>query len=133
MTERDPLCMAPAFREASEYSFMEYIYGFLIPFRTEQEEGTNFDEAAVERVFEQSDLRFIEKALRGNARVRVFANSNDFLLGPDDRAWLRDVLGEHAYFFDDGGHLGNLHRGRVQEAIRSIVERAGEEAEAIEE
>ena len=132
LTPRDPLRMAPAFREASEYSFMEYLYGFLLPYYAEQIPEVTLDDAGAAWIFERSDLRSLEPSLRSNERVRVFANANDFLLGPDDRTWLQSVLGERAFFFDEGGHLGNLHRDAVQEVIRSIVVQANEEVAPVE-
>jgi ABC-type transporter lipoprotein component MlaA len=129
-TRRSPFQMAPAFREAAEYSFIEYIYGFVLPYYAEREPGIQLDEAGARLLFEQCDLRSIEDALRTNDSVRYFANENDFLLRPEDIAWAKDVFGERATFFPAGGHLGNLHRKDVQEAIRAVVERAENEAAA---
>jgi ABC-type transporter lipoprotein component MlaA len=123
-TKRSLTRRAPAFREASEYSFMEYVYGFVLPYLAEQELGIAFDESGAKTLFERCDLRAIESGLRANERVRVFANENDFLLRPEDIEWLKSVLGERAHFFPAGGHLGNLHRKSIQEAIKSVVEAA---------
>lgn len=126
-TERSLLCRSSAFREASEYSYMEYMYAFMLPYLAERNLGIGFDDAGAKTVFERCDLHSVESGLRKNDRVRIFANENDFLLRPEDIEWLKSVLGERAHFFPAGGHLGNLHRKAIQEAIKSVVEQAAPE------
>jgi ABC-type transporter lipoprotein component MlaA len=126
-TKRRLLRQAPAYREASEYSFLEYMYAFVLRSLAKRDPSFTFDEAGARRMFEQCDLRAVEAGLRANDRVRLFANENDFLLRPEDLTWLRDVLGDRATFFPAGGHLGNLHRKAIQEVIHGIVEAADEE------
>lgn len=123
-TPRGKLRRAPAFREISEYSFLEYMYAFVLPYYARRDPRISFDEAGARTMFADCDLRSIESALESNDRVRVFVNENDFVLRPEDLAWLRDHLGDRAKVFPAGGHLGNLHRKAIQEAIRSTVEEA---------
>jgi pimeloyl-ACP methyl ester carboxylesterase len=50
--------------------------------------------------------------------VRVIANRNDFLLGPDDAAWLKSTFsGKKLTIFPNGGHLGNLSSPPMRAAI----------------
>jgi len=121
LTPRSRLRRAPAFREASEYSFLEYMYAFVLPYYAEHDPRLTFDEAGARRLFEDCDLRAIAGPLEANERVRLFANENDFLLRPEDLEWLRAHLGERAQIFPAGGHLGNLHRKSIQEAIERVV------------
>ncbi|MBI5433168.1 MAG: VacJ family lipoprotein [Planctomycetes bacterium] len=123
-TPRSRLRRAPAFCEASEYSYMEYMYAFALPYLATKDLGISFDEAGGRTIFSRCDLRAIEAGLASNDRVRVFANENDFLLRPEDLEWLKSVLGERARFFPAGGHLGNLHRKSIQAAIQSVVDDA---------
>lgn len=123
-TKRSPWCMAPAFREASEYSYLEYVYAFLLPFYAAREPDIEVDEAGARRLFERADLRSVARGLAANDRVRTFANENDFLLREEDVAWLRETLDERLVLFPAGGHLGNLHR----DAIRDVIERTVQEA-----
>jgi pimeloyl-ACP methyl ester carboxylesterase len=123
-TKRSSMRRAPAFREASEYSFMEYMYAFVLRDLADHDPEFTFDETGANRMFELCDLRKVEAGLSANDRVRLFANANDFLLSPDDIEWLQQVLGERAHFFPAGGHLGNLHRKEIQEVIHGIVEEA---------
>ena len=126
-TPRSKLRRAPAFREASEYSFLEYMYAFVLPYYAERDPRLSFDEAGAQQLFADCDLRSIAAELEANERVRLFANENDFLLRPEDLDWLREHLGDRAHFFPAGGHLGNLHRKAIQDVIEGIVEEAAEE------
>ncbi len=133
-TPRERLHRAPAFREASEYSYLEYVYAFVLPYYAEhaQDSGAErlpairLDEAGARALFEQSDLRSVEAGLAANERVRLFANENDFLLRAEDLDWLRATLGERVTLFPAGGHLGNLHREAIQEVIADTVRQAVE-------
>ena len=78
----------------------------------------DFTDEGADRMFELCDLRSIESALRERDDVVFFSNENDFLLRPEDIAWARSTFGERCYFFSTGGHLGNLHRDDIQDAIR---------------
>ncbi|TAJ02289.1 MAG: VacJ family lipoprotein [Planctomycetota bacterium] len=120
-TKRSRLRMAPAFAEASEYSFLEYLYGFALPYYAKRGIGVTLDEAGARKLFEECDLHAIADGLRGNERVLLFANLNDFLLRPEDPQFLRETLGSRANFFPAGGHLGNLHREAIQQIIRERV------------
>lgn len=115
---------APAFREASEYSYMEYMHAFVLPYYSRHEPGISFDDAGARTMFERCDLHSIAEGLRTNDKVRLFANENDFLLRPEDVAWLKELLGDRARFFPAGGHLGNLHRKTIQEIIESTATKA---------
>jgi len=66
---------------------------------------------------EAAGLRAIGTELRRDPAVRVIANRDDFVLRPEDAAWLTDVLGDRLRLFERGGHLGNLHREAVRRAI----------------
>jgi ABC-type transporter lipoprotein component MlaA/pimeloyl-ACP methyl ester carboxylesterase len=117
---------APAFREASEYSYLEYVYAFLLPYYAGREPRIGFDEAGARTLFADCDLRAIGTELAANPKVRVFANENDFLLRPEDITWLRERLGERAHFFPAGGHVGNLHREEIQDVItEGLAEASG--------
>ena len=129
-TPRSKLRRAPAFREASEYSYLEYMYAFVLPYYAEGDTGITFDEAGALRLFADCDLRSIAAELAANERVRLFTNENDFLLRPADLVWLREHLGERVHVFPAGGHLGNLHRKAIQEVIEGIVEAVAEQAPA---
>jgi hypothetical protein len=129
-TPRSLLRRAPAFREASEYSFLEYMYAFVLPYYAKHDPRISFDDAGARQMFDDCDLRSIATSLAANPRVRLFANENDFLLRPADLAWLREYLGDRAHLFPAGGHLGNLHRKAIQELIQGVVADCAEEERA---
>ena len=57
-------------------------------------------------------------SLRSNRKVRVISNRNDFLLGPEDEAWLKSTFrGKKLTMFSNGGHLGNLSSPPMRAAI----------------
>lgn len=121
LTPRSRWHKAPAFQEAAEYSFMEYVYAFLLPYYAQHAAGIGFDEAGARTLMERSALTSMTAGLRANPAVRVFTNANDFLLRPGDLEWLRSTLGERLTVFPDGGHLGNLYREYIRAEIGSTI------------
>jgi hypothetical protein len=96
------------------YSYSEYLYGFVLPYYRDRLKRL----ASAEELVAQNDLHAIAAPLRGNPRLRVFANRNDFLTSGEDIDWLTELVGrERVAFFPSGGHLGNLHQPEVQDAI----------------
>lgn len=117
-TPRERFARSPAYEEIADYSYEEYLYAFVLPYLRDRLGIVG----SVDELVAANDLRSIESALRANGRIRHFANSNDFLTSDADEAWLVDVLGrEHVHFFPAGGHLGNLHRPAVQDAIMDAI------------
>jgi len=105
----------PVSREILEYSFMEYLYAFGLPYYREHlpDEIESADD-----ILERSTLQSIAEPLRRNERIRVVSSANDFLVTPKDVDWLCDLLGaENVYMDERGGHMGNLWEPRIQEAV----------------
>jgi ABC-type transporter lipoprotein component MlaA len=114
LTPRSALQRWAAYEEIADYGYGEYLYGFLLPYYRDRLGLL----ASEEELARANDLHAIEAPLRGNPRLRVFANRNDFLTSSEDIDWLTELVGrEHTAFFPTGGHLGNLHRPEVQRAI----------------
>lgn len=122
LTRRSRLHMAPAFREASEYSYMEYFYAFVLPYFAERDRDVTFDMDGARLLFKRSSLRSVGDALGANERVRVFTNENDFLLRPEEVEWLRERLGSRLTLSAEGGHLGNLYREYLQSVIGALMD-----------
>ena len=117
-TRRSSLERWAAYEEISDYSYAEYLYGFVLPYyRDRLGLQTTADE-----LVRENDLHAIAEPLRGNPRLRVFANRNDFLTSNEDIEWLTELVGpERVAFFPTGGHLGNLDEPAVQGAIMDSI------------
>jgi hypothetical protein len=114
LTQRGNFRRWAAYEEIADYSYSEYLYGFVLPFYRDHLKLL----ATSEDLARQNDLRSIEAPLRGSSKLRVFANRNDFLTGDEDIDWLTEWVGpERVAFFPTGGHLGNLHQPAVQGMI----------------
>ncbi len=119
LTERRPLQRLPAYKEIGDYSFTMYMYAFVLPYQRDRLRTV----ASAEELLAQNDLRWIAEPLRGNPKLRVFANKNDFLTSDEDVAWLTAQVGtERTRFFPTGGHVGNLYRPEVQAEVMGSLE-----------
>jgi ABC-type transporter lipoprotein component MlaA len=99
--------------EVNHSSFDGYVRHLVLPHFLAIGEET----ASVESLLTASGLRSLAAALAADERVRVVTNADDFLLAPEDIAWLKETLGARVTVFPQGGHLGNLWVPEVQEAI----------------
>jgi len=117
-TERSFLHRESAYVEMASYSFEGYVYAFVLPYFRDQLDLVS----GMEDLIAQTDLRSVEDGLRGNPKIRHFANRNDFLTTPEDVAWITATLGaEHVRLFPTGGHLGNLYKPEVQAEIMASI------------
>jgi ABC-type transporter lipoprotein component MlaA/thioesterase domain-containing protein len=104
--------------EINHSSFEGYVRRLVLPHFLE----SGATHATEESLLGASGLRGLAGALASDARVRVLTNADDFLLGPDDAAWLKATLGERATVFPQGGHLGNLWMPSVQQALLDALD-----------
>ncbi len=79
-------------------------------------------EATREILADEANLVAVRHALENDDRIRVLTNANDFLLDEGDLEWLRETLGSRLTVFPDGGHLGNLYRPEVQQAVLEALD-----------
>ena len=111
--ERGPLLAV-----INESSMANYADVLLVPSLLARPDETR-DAAGLERA---ASLRAIEHALREDTRIRVVTNADDFLNSDRSLDWLRNVMGERLTVFPKGGHLGNLHRPEVQNALAAAIQ-----------
>lgn len=100
-----------AYDEISHWSYSDYFKKLVVPYYANR--GISASE-----ILHEADLRNQSSQLRSNSKVRVISNRNDFLLGPDDAAWLKSSFrGKKLTIFPNGGHLGNLSSPPMRAAI----------------
>ncbi len=101
----------PVYDEILGYSFNDYFERFAIPYY--QKKGVTADQ--LER---DVNLKSQGNKLRSQSKIHVITNENDFLLQPNDMAWLRSTFpASRLTLFPEGGHLGNIGEPAVQKSI----------------
>lgn len=91
------------FLVSSHLSFAEYFNEYFYPhFRNKRPGLTK------EALIASQSLKSIDGYLRSSSKVGVMTNENDFILTPDELAYLKGLFGERAKIYPRGGHLGNL-------------------------
>jgi pimeloyl-ACP methyl ester carboxylesterase len=112
-----------AYEEIMQYSFADYINKFAIPY----DKTRGIDMTNPEVVKNGTDLRAHAETLKANHNIRIIANRNDFLLSPEDIAWIEATFDPtEVTLFERGGHLGNLYQPAVQQAILRALDGLGE-------
>jgi ABC-type transporter lipoprotein component MlaA/pimeloyl-ACP methyl ester carboxylesterase len=111
-----------AYDEIMQYSFLDYINRFVIPY----DKSRGIDMTNPEIVKKATDLRTYTDQLKANRNVRIVANRNDFLLSTEDLAWVEATFDPSGVtLFEHGGHLGNLSQANVQKAILQALDGLG--------
>lgn len=106
----------PVYDEILGYSYRDYVERFAFPYYRSQ----GLDVADFKKF---GTLKGFAGGLRGNPKVRVITNRNDFLLAPGDLGWLESTLGKsRVRVFPNGGHLGNLASREVRSALCASLE-----------
>ena len=106
----------------NQSSLRHYADQLIIPYYLEKQ-GHRIDR---EQLAFEAGLRSQENTLRTNDKLRIFTNANDFILGEENLAWLREVAGDKLVVSPDGGHLGNIYLEPVQEIVFGMLGSAGE-------
>jgi len=119
LTPRSDFDRGASYGELAQYSFMEYLYAFVLPQVSRRRQDVTNDDAGAKRFEDLCDLRSIRTQLGANERVLVFANANDLVLDDSDVAFLKETFGARLELSGDGGHLGNLWRPEVQDRVMS--------------
>jgi phospholipid-binding lipoprotein MlaA len=110
--------------EALGTSYDDYVKHYLLPYLTRQ--NPNLLLPSLEEMARGLSLRSLDVRLREFDKLVVFQNSNDFLLGAEDAAWYGEFLGDRAQLFPAGSHLGNMARPDYQQAMKEVINRAGQ-------
>lgn len=107
-----------SYSEIYQYSFRDYLDRFVTPYYLERGIDLNHS-TTLEWAL---DLRKLERGLKGNPKVRIVTNANDFVLGKESLNWLQTTFENgQLTLFERGGHLGNLNQTVVQrEIVRTL-------------
>jgi pimeloyl-ACP methyl ester carboxylesterase len=95
--------LADYFLVSTHLSYLQYFDEYFYPYLKQQRPALTREEA-----IRLESLAAIEGYLKSTDKFGVMANQNDFLMSPDDLAYLRQLFGERAKIYPTGGHLGNL-------------------------
>jgi pimeloyl-ACP methyl ester carboxylesterase len=103
--------------EARRFSFGDYLSALVFPDIRRSTDGHVSDDD----MLAQTSLGALASELRGNPRLFVMQNADDFLTRPEDVDALRAWLGDRLYLYPHGGHLGNLWFDKNKEDLRAIM------------
>ncbi len=104
--------------EAKGMTFTEYSDKIAVPVWRIQTGEANMDSDGFSA---RGSLDTILEQLRGNPRIYIMHNTDDFLAGPKSIEQLKDVLGDHVILYPYGGHLGNLWFPQNRAAVRRLL------------
>jgi hypothetical protein len=104
--------------EARSFDLLDYLERVLVPHL----ERTRGSKPRLDRLARESSLKSIASALRGNPKVHLMHNADDFLVSGEDLEFVEGVFGERAMIYPLGGHLGNLWYPRNRRDILAILE-----------
>ena len=69
-----------------------------------------------------SNLRMREAGLTAAPNLKLVLTGNDFLLTKEDLAWFRERFpGERTIFTETGGHMGQLWKTEIRDAMRAAI------------
>ncbi|MCM0081571.1 alpha/beta hydrolase [Geomonas sp. Red32] len=101
------------FMVSSHLSFFEYFNEYFYPYFQSKRPGLTIQQLAAAQ-----SLKSIEGYLANTPKIGVVANENDFLMGPGDLEYLRNLFGPRLKVYPKGGHLGNLeYRDNLEEMV----------------
>ena len=96
--------LTPFFRRALLCDFRCYIHEQLLPYWRSQGGGDN-----LRQLIDQVSLYSLRDYLAGSAKIAVFHNRDDLILGPGDLGFLRRTFERRLTLFPRGGHCGNMN------------------------
>jgi hypothetical protein len=87
-------------KEAAQYGFADYLDKFVMPQLPDQQ--------AAHEMQKTETLYGLHDFLATHTEVEVFHNADDFLVRPEDIAYLQSTLTNRLTLFPHGGHMGNI-------------------------
>ncbi len=96
--------------ELERIEFSKYAQEFLMP-------ALKNNQMSYEKLAEASGLYSLMPFLKQAENVVLIHAWNDILISNRDKKALDETFGKRAYWFDAGGHLGNLHTERFRNTL----------------
>ena len=103
--------------DAKSFTFTEYSEKIGVPVWRVQ---TGDPQADLESLTKRGSLAPILDELRGNPRVYIVHNADDFLAEGKSLAELKDAMGSRMVVYPYGGHLGNLWYGETRDYVLGV-------------
>jgi hypothetical protein len=97
--------MRKRLEEAKNFTFTDYNQKIALPLWQKQLGDLQAD---LGTFIQRGSLAHIVDRLRGNAKVHILHNADDFLAGRKSIEALKEALGDQVTLYPYGGHLGNL-------------------------
>jgi len=91
--------------EAKAFTFTDYNEKIALPLWQKQAGNTDAD---LEKFIQGGSLARIVARLRGNPKVQIIHNADDFMAERKSIEALKEALGDQVMLYPYGGHLGNL-------------------------
>jgi len=91
--------------EAKKFTFTDYNEKIAVPLWQKQAGNTDADK---EKFIQGGSLARILARLRGNPKVQIMHNADDFMAERKSIVALKEALGDQVMLYPYGGHLGNL-------------------------
>jgi predicted alpha/beta-fold hydrolase len=91
--------------EAKAFTFTDYNEKIALPLWQKQAGNTDAD---LEKFIQGGSLARIVARLRGNPKVQIIHNADDFMAERKSIEALKEALGDQVTLYPYGGHLGNL-------------------------
>jgi hypothetical protein len=91
--------------EAKDFTFTDYNEKIAVPLWQKQTGNTDVDK---ENFIQGGSLARILARLRGNRKVQIMHNADDFMAEKKSIVALKEALGDQVKLYPYGGHLGNL-------------------------
>ena len=97
--------MRKRMEEAKSFTFTDYNEKIAVPLWQKQAGNTDAD---LEKFTQGGSLARIVARLRGNPKVQIMHNADDFMAERKSIEALKEALGDQVMLYPYGGHLGNL-------------------------
>jgi hypothetical protein len=91
------------FLVSSHLSFFNYFNEYFYPHFQKLRPGLTR-----EALIASESLKSIDPYLRSSKKFGVMTNENDFILAPNELAYLKELFGARTKVYPRGGHMGNL-------------------------